>query len=114
MKKLTAIIMIICILTLVGCTNSTQALVGSWKLVSGNTDVSTIIFYSDGSCLVDNDETGNWSVVDGTLKVLGPIGGMFWFHDNIIGTCTLKSDRLIITDALIDGDHSETLIYERD
>lgn len=44
-----------------------------------------------------------WSVVDGTLKVLGPYGGQFWSHDNIIGSYSIKGNTLTITDARIDG-----------
>lgn len=116
MKKTAVSILVIIIIgisVLAGCTNSTSGLVGTWVLTSGKTNVDSITFYSDGSCVVDEDETGEWDVVDGTLKVLGSYGGMFWSHDNIIGQYSIKGNTLTITDARIDGEDTDTLMYER-
>lgn len=116
MKKTVALfIVVLCLSLLVSCSkvSSTSAFVGTWTLESGKTDVKSITFYSDGTCVVDNDETGEWSVVDGTLKVLGPYGGQFFSHDNIIGQYNIKSNTLTIKDARIDGDYTDTLVYKQ-
>ena len=84
-------------------TSSNEELIGMWVLSEGTTDVDTITFYSDGTCLVDNDENGTWSIIDNTLKVLGPYGGQFWDHDNIIGEYNLSSTTLIFTNPVVDG-----------
>ena len=115
MKKVaTCLILALCVILLFsGCASSNRAFAGTWVLTSGKTNVDSITFYSDGSCVVDEDETGEWSVVDGTLKVLGPYGGQFWSHDNIIGSYSIKGNTLTITDARIDGEDTDTLMYER-
>lgn len=99
-----------------GCSekDSSPGLVGTWYLELGETDVESITFYSDGTCLVDNEEMGEWSIVDDTLKILGPYGGKFWNHDNIVGEYIIyQSDSLIMRDALIDGDYTDTLQFIR-
>ena len=113
---LSGLIAVLCAILLAGCTDSKSVFVGTWTLVSGKTNAASITFYSDGSCVVDEDETGEWSVVDGTLKVLGPYGGQFWSHDTIIGRYSIQQGRplrITMTDARIDGDYTDTLIYEK-
>ena len=115
MKKVaTCLILALCVILLFsGCASSNRAFVGTWVLTSGKSNADSTTFYSDGSCAVDEDETGEWSVVDGTLKVLGPYGGQFWSHDTIFGSYSIKGNTLTITDARIDGDYTDTLMYER-
>lgn len=108
-----AVIAVLCVTLLAGCTNSKSVFVGKWTLVSGDTDARSITCYSDGSCVVDEDEAGEWSVVDGTFKVLGLYGGQFWSHDTIIGQYSIQGRVLTITDANIDGDYTDTLVYEK-
>ena len=46
-------------------------------------------------------------------KKLAAYGGQFWSHDNIIGSYSIKGNTLTITDARIDGEDTDTLMYER-
>jgi len=83
------------------CGNNYDNLVGTWYYVSGETEVRTIVIYSDGTCLVDN-ESGNWSVTDETLKILGSYGGRFWDTDSFVGKYSISEDILTISDAIVD------------
>lgn len=107
-------LILLCSLIMCGCGNSTKKLTGTWDLVSGKTDLETIMFFSDGSCQVNNEEMGTWSIVDGNLRVLGAYGGLFFNYDNFIGTYSIKSKTLTVNCSSIDGDStSEVLVYER-
>ena len=106
-------VLLICALALSGCSNPSSKFVGYWNLVSGDTDVTSITFYSDGKCLVAGSEMGSWSIADGTLKVLGPYGGQFFFLDNLIGKYEITGDKLTMPNARIDGSYTSALVYER-
>ena len=112
-KAFVVSVLLICAFALSGCSNPASKLVGSWELVSGDTDVSSITFYSDGKCLVADSEMGRWSIADGTLKVLGPFGGYFFFLDNLIGKYEIAGDKLTMPNARIGGSYTDTLVYER-
>ena len=116
MKKTAILFLLIIVLgmsLMVGCANSTSEFVGTWILTSGETNTESITFYSDGSCFVDDEEIGEWTVVDGTLKILGPYFGEFMDHNYIVGQYSIKGKTLTITNARIDGEYNDTLIYDK-
>lgn len=83
--------------------NLQEGLIGTWQRKAGNTKDQKIIFYSDGSCLVD-DENGHWKIIDQQLKITGGwAGGEFFDHEYIIGTASLSQNVLTISNANVDG-----------
>ncbi|MEE0914829.1 MAG: leucine-rich repeat protein [Ruminococcus sp.] len=105
-KKLVSIVAVMAIIAIMmtvfcSCGDSQSKLVGTWYRVSGKTTVDTVTLYSDGTCSVDN-ESGTWTVVDNTLKILGSYGGKFWDEDSLVGEYEVSNDTLTIYNATID------------
>ena len=87
-----------------------ELLLGKWKLVRGEVSDrrEEITFYSNGTCYTGG-EHGEWSIVDGTIKILGTCGGgQFWYGETIIGTYSVTEDTLTI-----EPHYGDTLIYEK-
>ncbi|MGN1421691.1 MAG: zinc ribbon domain-containing protein [Eubacterium sp.] len=104
--------------------NDEKEIVGTWKLDTSsfgegldklanlNGVITGIEFYSDGTCTVDGvsgPENGDWSIVDGQLKVQGTTGGMFWNYHGFISEYDLNGDTLTVY-----GDNGDNYVYYRE
>lgn len=131
MKKnslITAVIIAVIAICIVISQNEDPAeqLVGHWVLETLNGEsydhsnaryslntIDEIVFYPDGTCLVNDQDDGYWSISDDWLAVKGPYGGLFWTIKAFHGTFTVNSKELKI-DAIETGNStSEKRIYVR-
>lgn len=91
-------------------------IVGKWTLHDDYyADIKTINFYSDGTCAIEGSkgtESGNWSIVDDNLKVVGAYGEMFWNYKGFLAKYDLYADAIVI----YDDDEKEVVwrVYERE
>ena len=92
---------------LAGTSYDKKAFLGRWALSEGKTNVKSIVFYSDGTCLVADKESGTWNIVDDQLKILGAYGGQFFKYDNFISDYSISNDQLILINPIVDGDYVE-------
>ncbi len=117
MKRITCIIVSIAMVFFLNACSTTQgqkatAFVGNWTLIKGYTDVETLYLYSDGTCLVDNDETGKWSTSDGIFRVIGNYNGKFWNHDSLhAASYSIVDNYLYLYDVTVDGDFKSDLVF---
>ena len=108
------VVLFLFLFIITACSSSISTkIIGTWKMDSGDTDMNPITFFSDGTCQIDN-ETGNWSNKNGTFKISGPFGGMFWDHDNFVGTAEFKDGRLVLT-GVFDGEKKlQPAVYSKE
>ena len=115
---ITLVVIMICLLFASCGSNGTNALVGTWQLVDGKTNIKSMILYSDGTASVENRygsiDNGKWEITDNTLKILGPLGGEFWFTDNLVGEYSIQGNTLTFISPIVDGSKIDSnIIFEK-